>query len=104
LKEWIRGSLLSDCGFGAVPGNDGDLVGQSEKSVVDGGQKLANVPAGEVRAAYGACEEGVSGEEEGLGGEVEADAAFGVAGGVEDGTGDAGDGDELAVLEGVVWG
>jgi len=34
--------------------------------------------------------------------EVEADGTFGVAGGVEDGAGDAGDGDEFAVVEGVV--
>ena len=65
-------------------------------------EELAGVAAGEVGAADGAGEEGVSGEEEGLVGEVEADAAFGVAGGVEDGAGDAGDGDEFAVCEGVV--
>ena len=35
-------------------------------------------------------------------GDVEADAAFGVARGVDDGAGEAGDGDELAVLEVVV--
>jgi len=35
---------------------------------------------------------------------VETDAAFGVAGGVEDGAGEAGDGDEFAIFEGVVRG
>ena len=39
-----------------------------------------------------------------MGGEVETDAAFGVAGGMEDGAREAGDGDEFAVLEGVVGG
>ena len=39
-----------------------------------------------------------------MGGEVETDAAFGVAGGVEDGAGEAGDGDEFAIFEGVVGG
>jgi len=34
--------------------------------------------------------------------EVETDGAFGVSGGVEDGAGDAGDGDEFAVVEGAV--
>jgi hypothetical protein len=37
-------------------------------------------------------------------GKVEADAAFGVARGVEDRSGEIGDGDELAVFEGVVGG
>ena len=46
-------------------------------------EELAGVAAGEVGAADGAGEESVSGEEEGLVGEVEADGAFGVAGGVE---------------------
>ena len=62
------------------------------------------VASGEVGSAYGAGEEGVSGEEEGLVGEVEADAALGVAGGVEDGAGEAGDGDGVAVVEVVVGG
>ncbi len=69
---------------------------------MDGGEELADITSGEVGAAYGAGEEGVSCQEEGLGGEIEADAAFGVARGVEDGSGKAGDGDELSVFEGVV--
>ena len=77
---------------------------------MNGGEELAGVATGEVGAADGAGEEGVSGQEEGLVGEVEADAAFGVAGGVEDGAGQASstalrgdsDGDDLAIVEGVV--
>ncbi len=62
------------------------------------------VASGEVGAAYGAGEEGVSGDEKGVVGEVEADAALGVAGGVEDGAGESGDGDGAAVGEVVVGG
>jgi hypothetical protein len=87
-----------------VAGDDCDLVGEGEEAVVDGGEELVGVAAGEVGAADGAGEEGVSGEEEGLVGKVEADAALGVAGGVEDGAAEAGDGDEFAVVEGVVGG
>ena len=39
-----------------------------------------------------------------MGGEIEADAAFGVARGVDDRAGDASYGDELAVFESVVGG
>ena len=67
--------------------------------------ELVGVAAGEVGAAHGAGEECVSRDEEGVVGEVEAGAALGVAGGVEDGGGEAGDGDGLVVGEvGVGWG
>ena len=84
--------------------DDDDVVRKGEEAVVDGGDELAGVAAGEVGATYGAGEEGVAGEEEGLVGKIEADAALGVAGGVEDGAAEAGDGDKLAVVEGVVGG
>jgi hypothetical protein len=87
-----------------VAGDDCDLIGEGEETVVDGGDELAGVAAGEVGAADGAGEKGVSGEKEGLVGQVEADAALGVARGVEDGAAETGDGDELAVVEGVVGG
>ncbi len=69
---------------------------------MDRRQKFAGVASGEVGTSDGAGEEGISCEEEGLVGKVETDAAFGVAGGVEDGADDARDCDELAVVEGVV--
>ena len=47
-----------------MAGDDGDLVGEGEQALVDGGEELAGVASGEVGAAYGAGEEGVSGEEE----------------------------------------
>jgi hypothetical protein len=87
-----------------VAGDDRRVVWQGKKTLMDRTEKLAGVAAGQVGAADGAGEERVSGEEEGLGGDVETDAAFSVAGGVEDGAGEAGNGDELAVLEGVVGG
>jgi hypothetical protein len=95
-----------------VAGDDSDLVGEGQESVADRGKELAGVAAGEIGAAYGAGEEGVSCEEKGLVREVKADGAFGVAGGVEDGAcearstalGGGSDGDEFAVVEGVVGG
>lgn len=68
-----------------MAGYDGDLVGEGEEGVMDGLDELPGVASGEVGAAYRASEEGVPGEEQGLLGEIEADAALGVAGGVEDG-------------------
>lgn len=71
---------------------------------MDGREELPGVAAGQVGAAYGSGEESVTGEEEGVGGEVEADGAFSVAGGVEDVASKASDGDELAVVKGIVGG
>ena len=104
LQEWICLLLFGDGGFWTVARDDGDVIGEGEEAVVDGGDELWSVAAGEVGSAYGAGEESVAGEEEGLFGEVEADAALGVARGVEDGAGEADDGDALAVVEGVVGG
>ena len=53
--------------------NDSSFVGESEKTVVDGGQQLADVASGKVGATYGAGEEGVTGEDQGVFGKVEAD-------------------------------
>jgi hypothetical protein len=102
LKKWIRLALVADRGSGAVTGDDGDLVGEGKEALVDRVQELMSVAAGQVCAADRAGEEGISCEQEGLGGEIEAHAAFGVAGSVEDGAVEAGDGDEFAVLESVV--
>ena len=44
-----------------MAGNDGDFVGEGEEALVDGAEELAGVASGEVGAAYGAGEEGVSG-------------------------------------------
>jgi hypothetical protein len=73
-------------------------------SFVEGADDLLAVAAGEVGAADGAGEESVSCEEEIFGSEVEADAAFGMARGVEDAGGVAGDPDDGAVFEGGVGG
>ena len=69
---------------------------------MNGGQELPGVAAWEVRAAYRAGKESVSGKKQSVCREVEAYAAFGVAGCMKDGAGQPGDGDELAVFEGVV--
>jgi hypothetical protein len=106
LKKWIIGALITDCCCSTVAGNDFDLVGEAHEAVVDGTKKLLGIASREIGAAYGAGEEGVPGEKERLPREVEADRALGVARGMEDGTRDGGfaraDGDEFAVVEGVV--
>ena len=85
--------------------DDKDLIGKSEEGVVDGFEKLAGIAAGEIGSANGTREESVSGEHESLLWEIEADAAFGVAGSVEDGAGQACNGDDLAIIEmSVRWG
>jgi hypothetical protein len=93
-----------------VTWDDCDFVGKGEKTLVDGAKEFGRVAAREVGAADGAGEEGVSGQEEMLVRKVEADGAFSVAGGVEDDAGEGllmsllgpSDGDEFAVVEGVV--
>jgi hypothetical protein len=88
-----------------VSRQDPDVIREGKKAVVDGLEELPGIASGEVRAAYGAGEEGVSGEEERVLREVQAGAALGVAGGVEDGAGEADDADALVVSEvGVGWG
>ena len=69
-----------------------------------GADELAGIASGEVGAAYGSGEEGVSGQEEGVVGEVEAGAALRVAGGVEDLPAKACDRYGLAVFEAGVGG
>ena len=81
-----------------------DVIGEGEKAVVDRLQDLLGVAAGEIGSADGAGEKGVTGNEEGLVGQVEAAAAVGVARGVDDGAGESDDGDRLAVLEVFVGG
>ena len=72
---------------------------------MDGLDELLAVAPGQVSSPDGACEEGISGQKQSLLGKIEADAAFSVAGGMEDGSGQAGDGDDLAVFKaGVGWG
>jgi hypothetical protein len=78
------------------------FVREGEETIVNGGQEFACVASGKVSAADGAGEEGVSSEQEGLGGKVEADGAFGVARSMEDGAGERSEGDAFAVVEGVV--
>lgn len=64
---------------------------------MNGFQDLLGVASGQVGSADGASEEGVPGDEKGLIREVETTAAQGVAGGMDDGSGEAGDGDGFAV-------
>ena len=63
-----------------MPGNDDGFIRQRKKTVADAGEKGVLVAAREVGAANTAGEERVSGEQKILRRNVEAEAAFGVAG------------------------
>jgi len=80
-----------------VAGVDGGLVGEGEQVLAYGCQEGVEVTAGEVVSANGVGKEGVTGEDGGGVGFVEADATGGVAWGGQD--------LELYVLEvdGLVW-
>jgi len=101
-EEGISGALAIDGGGGTVPGDNEGIAGQREKAVVDAGDELFVVAAWEIGAAYATGKESVSGDKEMGGGDVEAEAAFGVAGRVEDGGVDAVDTDEFGICRGMV--
>ncbi len=64
--------------------HDNGFVGKREQSVVKRAQDLLHGAAGEISAADGSSEESVAGDQLFLGREIEADAAFGVTGRVQD--------------------
>lgn len=90
--------------------DDSHPVGKGHEALVDRVDELAPIAAGEVGTAYRAVKEGVASDEERLIREVEADAAFGVTWGMEDGASDAvsieagvgADRDEFAIVESIV--
>ena len=88
-EEGVGLAFFADGGGGAVAGEDAGGVGEGEEARVNGIEELPGVAAGEVGAADGAGEEGVSGEEEVVVREVEAEAAGCVAGSVEDRSGES---------------
>ncbi len=66
---------------------------------MDRGEELARVASGEVRTAYRAGKEGVSGDEEGVVGKIEAGAAFRVSWGMKDGSAESDDADGEVIAE-----
>jgi len=83
-EERVGLSLCANGGQWAVAGDDHGFVGQGQDRVVQGMQDLLHGTAGQIGAADGAGEESVAGDEFIVGSEVEADAALGVAGRVQD--------------------
>jgi uncharacterized membrane protein len=83
LQEIVGAFFARDGGGFAVAGEDVGIAREGQELVVDGLQDLAAIPAGEISAADAVAEEGIAGDEFTLGGHPEADAALGVAGGVE---------------------
>jgi hypothetical protein len=94
-----EGAFGGDGGGGAVSGVDGGVGGQREKLGPDGRQEGGQRAVGAAGGAGAALEEGVAGEDAAEGRRVEADGAGGMAGGVQDLQGSAGDGENLAVGE-----
>ena len=67
-----------------MAGNDDGFVGQGHNRVMQRAQNFLHRAAGQVGAADRAGEESVAGDQVFFGREVEADAAFGMAGRVKD--------------------
>jgi len=76
-----------------VAWDDYGFVRQGHERIAEGAQDFLHGAAGEVGAADRSCEESVAGDQFLVGREVEADTAFGVAGGVQDVGGDGSSGD-----------
>ena len=83
-EEGVVYGFGSDGGFGAVSGEEYQILREGEYLVADRINQGIEVAAGEVGASDGAVEDGVADEEGGEAFEVIANAAGGMAGGVDD--------------------
>ena len=83
---------------GTVAGMDGEGGGKTGEAV-EGFDHEVRLGAGEIDAAVGSGEEGVAGDEDLMFVGQQADAAGGVAGGVEDGEGEVAEGDFGTLFE-----
>jgi hypothetical protein len=86
-QKWVALTFFANRGEWAVARDNDRFIGQRQHRVVQRVQDLLHRAAGQVGAADGAGEQSVPGDERLFGREVEADAAFGVAGSMEDGAG-----------------
>ena len=98
LEKGVVGTFFRNRREFAVAGDDGGRIGQGQEPIVDGPDDFALVAAGQVGAANRAGKESVAGKEQLLGREVEADAALGVARGVQYFSGKVGQPDLEAVV------
>jgi hypothetical protein len=95
-QERVALAFLSDgCQF-AMAGDDYRFVGQRQHCVVQGAHNFLSIAAGEIGAANGSGEEGISRDQFLFRREVQADAAFGVAGGMQDLGGERSGGDRFS--------
>jgi hypothetical protein len=83
-QKGVGFALLADGSQRTVSGDNYGFIGQRQHRVVQGSQNLLHGAAGQIGAADGTGEKGVTGDEFIVGREIEADAAFGVAGRVQD--------------------
>jgi hypothetical protein len=104
LQVGVVLGLGADGGGGTVAVVDDGFGREGQEFGTDAGDQLAKVAAGEIRAADGAGKESVADEDGFFLGAVKADAAGGVAGGVQDPQRDAGGLDEVAFFENAVGG
>lgn len=86
-EKGIALALFANSGEGTVSGDDDSFIGKSKQCVVQRLQDFLHGAAGQIGAADGTGEKGVAGDEFLFGRKVEADAAFGMAGRVQDGGG-----------------
>ncbi len=83
-EEWVAVLFLAYGGGRAVAWEDFGLFWQNQQASFDRVDDLTTVAAGQVGAAYAAGEQGIACDEQIEWSEVQADAALGVAGGVND--------------------
>ena len=95
-QERVGLAFCADRGQLAVAGDYYGFIRQGQDGVVQGAENLLHGAAGEVGAADRPGEEGVTGDQLFFGLKVEADAAFGVAGSVEDLGGERSGGDRFS--------
>ena len=84
LKKWIADSFSADGGRSTVSGNHSRFVRESQQAFLYGRDNLSRITPRKVCSADRASEERVSGDEQFVRGKVNADAAFGVSGRVQD--------------------
>src|SRR5574341_2624980 len=86
LEEGVRPALPADAGLGSVAGPDLRFVVEGEQPVLDGFQDLAEVAPGQIGSPDASVEQGVPGEKDVAAAlrDVEAEAARGMARGVND--------------------
>ena len=99
LQERVLFPLLPDRRLRSMARDDDRLVGQGEDAAMQGFQNLLKRSSRQIGPANAAREQRVAGNQQFLRGEIQADAALGMAGGVQNIRGQASGAQALVVVE-----